>query len=151
MRLQSPLLFSNENQEKKGPWLSQRSREHRQCLSILLCLSSVSSGDITESCPFYCFKDLTLFVRFKVMVIVVLWVLGLFLFENLQLSDLAGIENPCSFEVPAARARAGVQMMNHETLVFQPSRSGYCEVSFQEVVLGDEMQLERSQVISAFS
>lgn len=48
------LQFSTENQDKKGPWLSQRSREHRQCLSILFCLSSVSSGNITESCPFYC-------------------------------------------------------------------------------------------------
>lgn len=76
------------------------------------------------------------------MVIMVLWVLRLFPFENLQLSDLAEIESRCSFEEPAARARPGVQMMNHETFVFQPSHSGYCKVPFHRVVLGDEMQLE---------
>lgn len=48
------LQFSHERQEKKGTWLSQRSRRHRQCLSLLSCLSSVSSWNITEACPFYC-------------------------------------------------------------------------------------------------
>lgn len=54
------------------------------------------------------------------MVVVILWVFGLFPFDNLQLSDLAGIESHCSFEVPAARARPGVQMMNHEDFFFSP-------------------------------
>lgn len=51
----------------------------------------------------------------------------------------------------AARARPGVQMMNHETFFFQPSHSGYSKVPFQVVVLGDEMQLEQSLVMPAFS
>lgn len=41
------LQFSHERQEM-GPWLSQGSREHRQCLS------SLSSLNIAEPCPFYC-------------------------------------------------------------------------------------------------
>lgn len=85
------------------------------------------------------------------MVIMVLWALGLFPFENLQLSVLAPIESHCSFEVPVARARLGVRMMNHETFGFQSSHSSYCKVPFHTVVLGDEMQLEHSQVIPAFS
>lgn len=67
------------------------------------------------------------------MVIMVLWVLRLFPFENLKFSDLAEIESHCSFEEPTARARPGVQIMNHETFVFQPSHSAIAKSLFTEL------------------
>lgn len=143
--------FSNENQEKKGPWLSQRSREHSNAF-LYYCVFPQFLQEISLS-PVHIpvLEDLTLFFRLQVMVIMVLWVLRQFPFENLQLPVLAGIESRCSFEVPAAGARPGVHMMNHETFVFQPSHSGHCKVPFPLVIFGDEIQLEQSQVIAAFS